>query len=191
MNSDHDHTTMLEAPCAKPWTLATKLILAALLACTVGGMAPACAKTPGEVAIGEVLRDAPMLGLNGPARRLSEFRGRPLIITVWASWCGPCREEMPTLQTFYEKYKSNGFVLIGVNQEETRKVVEPFVKEFGLTFPIWLDPAYLATEQAFKTLNLPSSYVIDRAGVVRLMWVGEISRAMLEKHVTPIIREKP
>ena len=63
------------------------------------------------------------------------------------------------------------------------------MKDYRLTFPVWLDPTYIATEQAFKTLNLPSSFVIDRGGTIRLQWVGEINRKMLEEHVTPIIKE--
>ena len=66
--------------------------------------------------------------------------------------------------------------------------VMPFVEEFGLTFPVWLDLDYLA-EREFKTSNLPSSYVIDRTGTVRLMWIGGISKANLEKYVSDIILE--
>ncbi len=70
---------------------------------------------------------------------------------------------MPTLQAFYEKHKNEGFILVALNREETRAVVEPVVREFGLTFPIWLDEDYLA-QREFNTISLPSSYVIDRGG---------------------------
>jgi peroxiredoxin len=95
---------------------------------------------------------------------------------------------MPTLQTFYEKYKSDGFVLVAINQEETREVVQPFVDQYGLTFPVWLDLDYLA-ERKFNTENLPSSFVINREGRVRLMWLGGISKQNLEKYVTILIKE--
>ena len=94
------------------------------------------------------------------------------------------------MQAFYEKHQKNGFVIIAVNDGDPTAEVLQFVKDYGLTFPVWLDPTYLATEQAFKTLNLPSSFVIDRDGSTRLMWVGGINRAMLEKHVTPLLMEK-
>jgi peroxiredoxin len=64
-----------------------------------------------------------------------------------------------------------------------------FVEEYELTFPVWLDPTYIATEKAFNTLNLPTSFVIDREGTIQLTWVGGISAQMLEKHVTPLILE--
>lgn len=79
-------------------------------------------------------------------------------------------------------------MLIAIDQEETREVVQPFVEEFDLTFPIWLDIDYLA-QREFKTMSLPSSYVIDRNGRVKLMWIGSISKANLEQYVPDIILE--
>lgn len=127
--------------------------------------------------------------LSGKPVSLDDYLGNVVLVNLWATWCPPCREEMPALQTFYEKYKSDGFVLVGINQEEPRELVEPFVKEFGLTFPVWLDLDYQA-EQEFKTNSLPSSFVIDRTGRVRLMWFGGISKKNLEKYVTDIVKEQ-
>jgi len=126
--------------------------------------------------------------LAGNRVSLDDYQGSVVLVNLWATWCPPCRAEMPTLLEFYEKYKSDGFVLLAINQEETRETVEPFVEEFGLTFPIWLDPDYLA-QREFNTMNLPSSYIIDRAGQVRLMWIGGISKKNLEKYVPDVIRE--
>jgi peroxiredoxin len=96
---------------------------------------------------------------------------------------------MPDLQAFYEKHKDKGFVIIAINDGDPEPDVLQFVSDYRLTFPVWLDPTYIATEKAFKTLNLPSSFVIDRQGTVRLRWVGGISRRMLDNHVTPLILE--
>jgi thiol-disulfide isomerase/thioredoxin len=126
--------------------------------------------------------------LSGKPVSLDDYLGSVVLVNLWATWCPPCREEMPALQAFYEKHKSDGFVLVSINQEEPREVVEPFVKEFGLTFPVWLDLDYQA-EREFKTNSLPSSFVIDRTGRVRLMWYGAISKKNLEKYVTDLIKE--
>ena len=126
--------------------------------------------------------------LSGKSVSLKDHLGSVVLVNLWATWCPPCREEMPTLQSFYEKYKADGFVLIAINQEETGDVVEPFVEEFSLTFPIWLDIDYQA-QRVFNTMNLPSSYVIDRNGRVRLMWIGGISKKNLEKYVPDLIEE--
>lgn len=119
---------------------------------------------------------------------LSDYRGSVVLVNLWATWCPPCREEMPTLQAFYEKYKSEGFVLLAIDQGETLPRVLPYVKELKLTFPVWLDYSSEAG-QAFETMNLPSSYVIDRNGQVRLMWIGGISKKNLEKYVPDVIKE--
>jgi thiol-disulfide isomerase/thioredoxin len=134
---------------------------------------------------------APELSLNdldGNPRSLADYRGQVVLVNLWATWCPPCVEELPTLNDFYRDYAANGFLLVGVNDGEELPVVKDYVTRAGLTFPIWLDPSFL-TESAFGTMNLPSSYVIDRQGQVRLQWIGAISRAMLEEYVVPIIEE--
>jgi len=79
--------------------------------------------------------------------------------------------------------------VIAVNDGETAPTVNAFVADHGLTFPVWLDPTYEGTDRAFKAGNLPTSYVIDRIGRVRLMWIGAISEANLEQHVGPMLKE--
>ena len=98
---------------------------------------------------------------------------------------------MPALQSFYNKYKEQSFVVIAINDGDPTADVIEFVKDYQLTFPVWLDPTYIATEQGFKTLTLPSSFVIDRIGTIQLQWVGGISLRALEQYVSPLIVEKP
>jgi thiol-disulfide isomerase/thioredoxin len=134
----------------------------------------------------------PALTLNdvdGNQHSLGDYRGQVMLVNMWATWCPPCRAEMPTLEAFYRDHANDGFVMIGINDGETLDLVTPFVSEYGLSFPIWLDPTY-RSETAFETINLPSSFVIDRQGRVRLQWVGEINRTMLDKYVVSIISEK-
>jgi peroxiredoxin len=126
----------------------------------------------------------------GISHSLADYRGHVILVNLWATWCLPCKEEMPTLQAFYNKYEKDRFAIIAINDGDPTADVLQFVKDYELTFPVWLDPTYIATEQAFKTLNLPSSFVIDQDGTIRFMWVGAISRRMLEEHVTPLIMEK-
>lgn len=135
---------------------------------------------------------APELSLTdiaGNPSSLADYRGQVVLVNLWATWCPPCKEEMPALESFYRRHVDEGFVIIAINDGDPAPDVIQFVEEYGLTFPVWLDPMYIATEQAFKTLNLPSSFVIDRDGKIVLSWVGGINLKALEKHVTPVIEE--
>jgi thiol-disulfide isomerase/thioredoxin len=126
--------------------------------------------------------------LQGGNAALADYAGQVVLVNFWATWCPPCKAEMPTLQAYYEAHRAEGFILVAVNAGDPAAEVQAFVDKIGLTFPVWLDPE-TAGMRAFRTMGLPSSYVIDRAGQVRLAWSGEIAREALEKYVTPIIQE--
>jgi len=130
-----------------------------------------------------------LTALDGEQYSLADYQGTVVLVNIWATWCPPCKAEMPTLEAYYQAHQTDGFVTIAVNDGDPEDAVEAFVKDYGLSFPIWLDPTYKATDEAFKTRNLPSSFVIDREGTVRLRWVGEINRDTLEKYVTPLIMQ--
>ena len=130
-----------------------------------------------------------LFDLEGVEHSLTDYHGQVVLVNLWATWCPPCKAEMPTLKAYNEEHASDGFVTIAINDGDPSDAVATFVQEYDLTFPVWLDPTYEATERAFKTRNLPSSFVIDRDGTIRLRWVGEIDRATLEKYVTPLILE--
>lgn len=120
---------------------------------------------------------------------LNDYRGRVVLVNLWATWCPPCKQEMPIFQAFYEQHKKDGFTVVAINDGDPRQDVEKFVSDYKLTFSVWLDPTYTATQKAFRTVSLPSSYIVDRQGTVRLTWVGGIKREALEQYVTPIITE--
>lgn len=127
--------------------------------------------------------------LQGKPGSLVNLRGQVILVNLWATWCPPCKAEMPTLEKYYRKHKEDGFTIVAVNDGDPAADVQEFVNEYRLTFPVWLDPTFIATEQAFKTLNLPSSFVIDRDGTIVLSWFGGINTKNLEQYVTPIIEK--
>ena len=132
-----------------------------------------------------------LMSTQGISHSLADYRGQVVLVNLWATWCPPCKEEMPALQSFYDKYREQGFMVIAINDGDPTPDVLQFVKNYRLTFPVWLDPTYTATERAFKTLTLPSSYVIDRTGTIQLEWVGGIRLKALEQYVAPLITEEP
>lgn len=98
----------------------------------------AFAKTPGEVAVGAVLPDATMTGLTVPYRKLSDFRGKPLIINVWASWCAPCRAEMGSLDRLAKRYGKQ-FNVIGISTDDYPERASQFLQRSGTAFPMFID----------------------------------------------------
>jgi cytochrome c biogenesis protein CcmG, thiol:disulfide interchange protein DsbE len=140
----------------------------------------------------KVRMDAPALTLtdiHGAQHSLSDYRGQVVLVNLWATWCPPCQAEMPNLQSFFEKHKNEGFAVVAIEDGDPTTDVVSFAQKYDLSFSIWLDPTYQATDRAFKTMNLPSSYLIDRNGVIRLEWMGAISQQNLEKYVDPLIKE--
>jgi len=132
--------------------------------------------------------DLNLTSLQGEPVSLSAVRTNVVLVNLWATWCPPCKAEMPVLESFYKANEELGFLVIGVNDGESMPLVKKFTIDYDLSFPIWLDPSF-KTERAFGTINLPSSYVVDRQGVVRLSWVGAVKYDVLDEYVTPIILE--
>lgn len=126
--------------------------------------------------------------LNGNTESLADYRSKVVLVNNWATWCPPCKAEMPVLEAYYENHADEGFMIIAVEAGDPKETVSQFAQSYGLQFQVWLDPNGAAL-RAFGNGSLPNSYVIDRAGTVRLAWTGEINRAMLEKYVTPLLSE--
>ena len=148
-------------------TILTATILATLLA----GMTPLALATPGEVEIGRTLRDAPMQGLSGPSRLLSDFRGKPLIINVWASWCGPCREEMGSLDRLSRRDGGKHFTLIGISTDDYPEAARVFLKKAGTRFSQFIDTRLLL-ENMLGADRLPLTLLVDAQGRVLAKYYG-------------------
>lgn len=126
--------------------------------------------------------------LQGKPVALSDYLGQVVLYNAWATWCPPCKEEMPTLEAYYQAHQQQGFVVVAIEDGEPANEVAAFARDHALSFPVWPDPKWVATN-AFKTQALPTSFVIDRTGKVVLTWTGAISRNTLEKFVTPLIQQ--
>ena len=126
--------------------------------------------------------------LQGKRASLEAYRGQVVLINNWATWCPPCRAEMPTLQAYFQDHREQGFTLIGIEAGDPQENVAEFAKQYSLSFPIWLDPQNESLS-GFYNASLPNSYVVDKEGTVVMGWTGAISRDMLEKHVTPLLED--
>ena len=128
---------------------------------------------------------------DGETVRLSELRGRPVVVNVWTSWCPPCREEMPALQRVYQDYQDRDVVILGLNStaQDTREAALGFAAEQGLTFPILLDEGSEAT-RLYQVRALPTTFFIDAQGMIQdVIAGGPMSEALLRIRVEQLIKK--
>ncbi len=123
------------------------------------------AGTHGEVKIGGYLRETTLDGLNGRTKKFSDFRGKPLIINIWASWCGPCRAEMGSLERLAQRYNGKEFNVIGISTDDYRNKAETFIKQTGITFENFLDHKLLL-EKMLGANTIPLTILVDENGRV-------------------------
>jgi thiol-disulfide isomerase/thioredoxin len=139
--------------------------LAAASLCVAAALMPASAATPGETAVGQVLPEAVMQGLNGPPRKLSEFRGTPLIINVWASWCGPCRAEMASLERLAWREPTGQFRIIGISTDDYPEAARAQLRRSNATISHYVD-SQLQLETMLGASQLPLTVLVDGHGRV-------------------------
>ncbi len=121
--------------------------------------------------IGEKAPDFTLKTIQGENLNLAEQRGKIIVINFWASWCGPCRKEMPVLQQFYEKYNDLGVSVWGVNVEQENQAGRDFLKGLNLTFPILFDQTNNISA-TYEVKAMPSTVIIDRDGIIRYVFRG-------------------
>lgn len=138
-------------------------VLAGIASAGVGVAARAA--TPGEVPVGAQLRDVTMTGLTVPYRRLSDFRGKPLIINVWASWCGPCRAEMGSLERLSRLKGGQAFTVIGISTDDYPEAALAFVQKTRTSFAHFIDQR-LVLESMLGANRLPLTVLVDAEGRV-------------------------
>lgn len=125
---------------------------------------PAAARRGPAVAAGKLAADFTLKDLNGRTVSLSALRGKVVFLNIWATWCGPCRDEMPSIESLYEKFNADrDFVVLAVSQDTDGKLVAPFVKKNNLKFTIVLDPRNVVGD-TYDVSGIPETFIIDRDG---------------------------
>lgn len=145
---------------------------------------------PPELPVGpyveNIAPDFSLPQLNGELLSLSNFKGKPVIINFWASWCPPCRRELPALQAAYASYSDKtGFVAVNVKEEAG--AVSAFATEMGLTFPVALDADGMVSDAAYEVRGLPTTLFVDARGVVAARHVGPLNEALIDSYLAPLL----
>ena len=125
------------------------------------------------LAVGKAAPDFSLADLNEKHYRLSDFRGKVVFLNFWATWCKPCREEMPSMEILNKNFEKDGLVILAVSIDRvtTTKDIPPFVKGMNLTFPVLVD-SWGQTDKPYKRMGVPETFIIDQQGIIQEIVIG-------------------
>ena len=138
--------------------------------------------------VGMAAPDFSLPDIEGKTVRLSDYRGKVVFVNFWATWCKPCKEEMPSMEILWENFKSEDFVMLAISMDRvtTKKDIPPFIESMKLTFPILTD-SWGQTDKRYKLMGVPETYIIDQSGVLREKVIGPRDWTLPES-VTTIVQ---
>ena len=134
--------------------------------------------------VGQPVPDFTLTGLDGKEVQLSQYKGYAVLLNFWATWCDPCKQEMPLLQSYQKKYGPD-LIVLGVNYGEGKVVVKSFLDQNGITFPIVLDETG-QIGSAYQIAGFPTSFFIDRSGILRSEHIGQVTEDVLVRYLATI-----
>ncbi len=142
----------------------------------------------GTAHVGTLAPDFTTKTLDGAAVRLSQLRGKPVVLNFWATWCAPCQEEMPLIQRASDIYRSQGLTILAVDYQQTDAgAMKAFLRKVDAHFPAAYDPAGKIAGAYGVNVGLPVSIFIDRSGTVSFIQLGQMSKSVLEQHLRSIL----
>ena len=127
--------------------------------------------TASAVKVKQTAPDFTLESNKGTNIRLKDLRGIVVMINFWATWCAPCRKELPLLNSLYNKYKSKGFVLLGVNIDDKSELAKKMIKELKINFPVLFDKTQ-STSETYDLQAMPSTFIVDKNGIIRFSHYG-------------------
>jgi len=152
---------------------------------------PAVLRAPGldvNAEEGALAPDFLLERLDAGELRLSDLRGQPIVLNFWATWCAPCRKEIPQLVAAYNRFAPDGLVIVGLNLQEGKGIVTPYAQDYGMKFPIAIDRDGEVGDK-YHILGLPTTYFIDRHGVIRSIFIGPLLEKKSDTDVQGAIGE--
>ena len=146
---------------------------------------------PAPISTADVGQPAPPLRLplvGGGEMDLAGYRGRPILLNFWATWCEPCKAEMPVFERAQQQYRDRGLVVLGVDFQERDEESTAFLSQVGVTFPSLVDRTGEVSRQ-WRATGLPTTFLIDRQGIIRDVRVGAFTEEMLDERLTRVLGE--
>ena len=170
-----------------PWAIAAAVFAIALFVLVPLFTAPGTRGGGPQSVVGETAPVYPLRDDRGSTVALSQYRGRIVLVNLWASWCPPCRAEMPDLQRLQTAFGRDRLAIVGVNEGESPQRARTFADSLGITFPVWID-ASQQYGRTYAALGLPTTILLDRQGKVVRGFDGALTLTQMESAVTPLVR---
>ena len=130
--------------------------------------------------------DVELTDLEGNPVKFSDYKGDVILYNAWATWCPPCKEEMPIIAEYYQEHAGEGFVVLAISDGEPADLVNAFKLSNNIPFPMWADSGSIVSS-AYGVEGLPTSFVIDRDFNVVYRWSGGVNKAVLDTYITPLL----
>lgn len=141
----------------------------------------------GGIGVGQAAPNFTLSDMKGQAMTLSSLRGHPVIINFWASYCAPCQDELPLLNAFYQQHQADGLVILGINEGEPMSTITDYAQRYKIAYQVLADPTYaFNADTSYDPSPLPRSYFIDKQGIVRAVFNGELSPDALQANFQKI-----
>lgn len=169
--------------------MSTRAFLAFLAVCAVIGLLGFGLLSKGEtkIALGEPVPDRELPVLDGPGEgSIADYRGRWVLVNLWASWCGPCRQEAPELDRFAQRYRKRGISVLGINVQDNSDDALAFLRDYGVAYE-QLRSVGDERSAAFGSTGVPENFLVDPRGRLAFIRRGPVDQSLLEQEVVPIV----
>jgi peroxiredoxin len=130
--------------------------------------------------------DFTLEALDGGQVSLSDYKDNVVLINFWATWCPPCQAEIPDLEAAYRAHQDDGFIVLGIASQDHPKIVELFVEDVGMTYPVVVDESG-ALMKKYRAAGLPVTVIVDRDGVIQIRHIGYLSAAQLDEYLAKVL----
>ena len=142
-----------------------------LLLVALSLLLPACDGGPEKPEVGKIAPEFTLTSLDGKQYRLGDLRGKVVFVNLWATWCPPCRKEMPSMVQLYDRFRDQGMEILAISEDHDMAALKEFVTKYGVTFPVLLDPGK-KVYNLYRATGVPETHLINRRGMIEASVIG-------------------